>query len=64
MRYIRYMVSSSTLTLTEGLAMSSFFKLQAYHTAVANGSIKTTRAQWDMLNAHYHRMVAMYILGF
>ncbi len=44
--------------------MSSFFKLQAYHTAVANGSIKTTRAQWDMLNAHYHRMVAMYILGF
>lgn len=44
--------------------MSTFFKLQKYHTAVAFGQIKRTREQWDMLNAHYHRMVAMYILGF
>lgn len=64
MRYIRYMDSSSYPLPSKAAAMSSFFKLQAYHTAVANGSIKTTRAQWDMLNAHYHRMVAMYILGF
>jgi hypothetical protein len=57
-------LNDPTTTPCKAATMSTFFKFQAYHTAVANGSIKVTRAQWDMLNAHYHRMVSMYILGF